>query len=343
MIEVVHLQRRPLPGFHSIERMFKDVREHLDGREFKVVVRINCFTSRGLLPRVRDAWAARKLTASVKHVTGDVHYLAWWLDPRQTILTVHDCVGLSRLQGWRRRLFKYLWYSLPVRRARYVTVVSEFTRRELLAETGCDPARVSVIHPHLSEEFQRVDRVFPASRIRVLQMGTAPNKNIERLAQALAGLDVQLVVIGQLSISQRAAVTAAGLACEEKTGLSREQILDEYANADVLAFVSTYEGFGLPIIEAQAVGRVVVTSTVCSMPEVAGTAACLVDPLDIASIRTGISRVIADADYRNDLILAGFQNVKRFRLPAIAEQYASLYRSVAVTPQDANPAWQGAR
>lgn len=328
-IDVIHLQRQPLPGFHSIERMFKDVRDHLEGSELKVQVRINQFASRGLLPRIRDAWAARRAQAAVNHVTGDVHYLAWWLDPQRTILTVHDCVGLSRLQGWRRSLFKYLWYTLPLRRSRHITVVSEFTRSELLAETHCDPARVSVIHPHLSEEFQRVDRAFATGRVRVLQMGTAPNKNIERLAQALVGLEVELIVVGHLNASQRSALVEAGVPLEEKTGLSRAQILEEYVNADVLAFVSTYEGFGLPIIEAQAVGRVVVTSTMCSMPDVAGTAACLVDPFDSASIRRGLCKVISDEKYRHALIDKGFKNVERFRLAAIAEQYAKLYRSVA--------------
>jgi glycosyltransferase involved in cell wall biosynthesis len=64
------------------------------------------------------------------------------------------------------------------------------------------------------------------------------------------------------------------------------------------------------------------------MPEVAGTAACLVDPYDIASIRTGILRVLNDADYRAGLVKAGYSNVERFRPVVIAEQYAQLYRRI---------------
>ena len=70
----------------------------------------------------------------------------------------------------------------------------------------------------------------------------------------------------------------------------------------MLTFVSTYEGFGLPILESQATGRPVVTSNVSSMPEVAGDAACLVNPYDADSIREGILRVINDDAYRKDLM-----------------------------------------
>ncbi len=342
-VSVVHLQRRPIPGFHSVERLFEDVREELRESGVQIHARINQFASRGVLPRIRDAFAARRHQAQVNHVTGDVHYLAWWLDPARTVLTVLDCVSLSRIHGLRRVLFKYLWYTLPVRRSRYVTVISEFTRRELLLETACHPAKVIVIYPHLSEEFVRVDREFNQARPRVLQIGTTPNKNIERLVAALAGLNIELTIVGELDASQRAAIKKSQLAVIEKTRLTRAQILEEYAATDIVAFVSTYEGFGLPIIEAQAVGRVVVTSDRCSMPEVAADAACIVDPTSIADIRSAFQRIIQNPDLRADLIARGFKNVQRFRLKAIGAQYAELYRKVATqSAQTTAGQWQSA-
>ena len=106
-------------------------------------------------------------------------------------------------------------------------------------------------------------------------------------------------------------------------------MLERYRKCDLVAFASTYEGFGMPILEANTVERPVIAGNVCSMPEVAGDAACLVDPYDVSSIRAGILRVIEDADYRESLMAAGRENRKRFQADVIANQYASLYRELA--------------
>ena len=136
-------------------------------------------------------------------------------------------------------------------------------------------------------------------------------------------------IIGRLEDEHRASLVTHGVAFTSASGLSDAAMRDEYAKCDMLVFASTAEGFGMPILEAQAVGRPVVTSQVSSMPEVAGDAAELVDPFDIASIRAGVRRVIEDARHREALVARGFENVRRFSPQAIAAQYAALYREVA--------------
>ena len=96
----------------------------------------------------------------------------------------------------------------------------------------------------------------------------------------------------------------------------------------MLVFVSTYEGFGLPILEAEATGRPVLTSNIMAMPEVAGDGACLVDPYNITAIRKGTLKVINDSSYRKELVQHGFENVKRFRPEKIAAQYVELYKQI---------------
>jgi glycosyltransferase involved in cell wall biosynthesis len=120
-----------------------------------------------------------------------------------------------------------------------------------------------------------------------------------------------------------------GIDYENYVGLSRQELVAQYADADLLLFASTYEGFGLPIVEAQAVGRPVVTSNILPMPEVAGDGAYFVDPFDVASIRAGVLHVVDNAEQRNRLVEAGLRNVERFRIAAVARKYAELYREIA--------------
>ncbi len=112
---------------------------------------------------------------------------------------------------------------------------------------------------------------------------------------------------------------ASGISYSYRTNLSESEILAAYHQADIVSLVSTYEGFGLPIIEAQAIGRAVIAGNVASMPEVAGEGACLVDPHDVTAIRSGILRIINEPGYRNAIVEQGFQNVKRFDPQLIAD------------------------
>jgi len=111
--------------------------------------------------------------------------------------------------------------------------------------------------------------------------------------------------------------------------LAFKDVVKEYHEADCLVFISTYEGFGLPVIEAQAVGRVVLTSNISPLKEVAGPGACLVDPLDQSAVQKKIIRIIKDESFRQQLIEAGFKNVKKYTLTNIARQYHLLHTQIA--------------
>jgi glycosyltransferase involved in cell wall biosynthesis len=164
----------------------------------------------------------------------------------------------------------------------------------------------------------------------VLQVGATPTKNIERTAEALAGLSCHLDIIGRLSASQKQALKRFGINYSNSFQLSDSEVLAKYEQSDVVIFPSLLEGFGMPIVEGNAVGRPVITSNVSSMPEVAGDAACLVDPLSVASIRAGFLRVVEDSSFRSGLIESGFKNAQRFSARTIASQYCSLYEEVGL-------------
>lgn len=327
MIDVVQFQRRPSSGAFSVERLFADVRAELPP-DFSVKLRVNRYPSRGVLQRVADAILAARQQGDVNHILGDVHYLAWFLARKRTILTVLDCVSLERMTGLRRWLFWLLWYRLPLRRAAQVTVISEYSRTALLRWVRYPADRIHVIHPPLSREFRRAPAPAPGSCPRLLQVGTTENKNLARVIKAVHGLPVTLVIIGILQDADRVTLEQHGVAFENHVDLDRSELLEQYRRATLLIFASTYEGFGLPIIEAQAVGRPVVTSALCAMPEAAGDAACLVDPYDVADIRRGIRRLLEDAHYAEELVQRGYRNAQRFAPDRIAAQYAAVYRSI---------------
>jgi len=329
-IQVTQYHRKPFGGQFSVERVFAAIRSALpETVECRVVV--SRFRSRGFLRRLWNLAEAAFYQGEINHITGDVHYLAALLHRRRTILTVLDCVSLRRATGLRRELLKLIWFEMPMRRSSVVVAISEFTKRELLELVPASAQSVVVIPVPLVGEFAPSPKVFNCSEPTILHIGAGPNKNLERVALALPGVRCKMEIVGHLDARQKRVLTECGTKYSNCSHLSDAGILDKYREADIVEFCSTYEGFGMPVIEANAIGRAVVTSNLCSIPEVAGGAACLVDPFDVESIRGGFERVIRDADYRRELIERGYRNVIRYSPDVIARQYADLYAALLET------------
>lgn len=326
-LNVVQIRRLPSATQFSVERYFNGIQSQIS----RFVSVTSCHVpalSRGLIGRVWNMLSAWTLRADVYHVTGDINYVTLLLPRKRTILTILDCQVLSRLIGWRRWVVKLLWFGIPARRVTRITAISHSTKEALLREVRFPADRIHVIPVCVSSQFQPDPRRFNQCCPRVLQIGTKPNKNVVRLVKSLAGLEVELDIVGPIDAELMAALEDTKLRYQSFGRLSDEEILERYREADIVAFVSTEEGFGMPIVEAQCIERVCVTSNCSSMPEVAGAGACLVDPLDTQSIRAGFLRVIRDAVYREQLIAAGRENRTRFDAERIARQYSELYHLV---------------
>jgi glycosyltransferase involved in cell wall biosynthesis len=137
-----------------------------------------------------------------------------------------------------------------------------------------------------------------------------------------------LRIIGKLSEEIVSVLTEYKIEYSNAFQLSDEEIRQEYKNCDIVNFPSEYEGFGMPVIEGQKTGRVVLTSHIEPIIEIAGDAVHFVNPKEVESIRDGYLKIISDAEYRNGLILKGLVNTKRFELSHIVEQYMKVYEEL---------------
>ncbi len=250
------------------------------------------------------------------------------LSKKHTIQTILDCVHLNAASGIKYKILKWFWLVIPERHARFITAISVSTKNEILRHHACDPDKIVVIPVAISQKFKNVPATFNTANPRILQVGTAPNKNIPRLIEALKGIPCTINIVGKHNPEYEQMLKDNGMNYVYEWGLSDEDIMDRYAKADIVSLVSTYEGFGMPILEAQATGRVVITSNVFSMPEVAGDSAITVNPENVQEIREAFIRVIGDADFRSGLIQKGYENIKRFDPDVIARMYLDLYRKI---------------
>ena len=327
-ISVVHLQRaRPKHAF-SIEAVFGTVRKYLP-EDIEISLAEGPAARSQFRTVALNLLAACRLTADVFHVTGDIHYVAESLPKARTVLTIHDCGFLS--EGWlmRRLAREVLWYRMPIGRAAAVTVISEATRRAVSALLPSDFAPIEVVPDCVSEAFRMDLRPFRTSRPVFLQVGTAVNKNLHRVIEALAGIECELCIIGKLSHEDLQALTEKHVKYRNLVDVEESEVVAAYRQSDAVIFASTFEGFGMPIVEANSVGRPLITSDLSPMREVAGDAACLVDPFNVSEIREAVRKLIRDAEYREGLVARGFRNAERYSPGAVASEYARIYRHVA--------------
>jgi len=278
---------------------------------------------------IKNLLLFKKQKADVYHITGHVHYIALLFSPRNTVLSIMDLRFLDTKPGLRRFLLKKLYLDLPVKRLRYITAISEQTRQEILFHTKCSEEKVRTLDlPLLDHIRSEVSAPFNQNTPRILQVGTMPNKNVPNLARALNGLTCKLVIIGRMDDALNSVLQENRIDCENRFDLSDAELRNEYEQADIVAYCSTYEGFGLPIIEAQSMRKPVITSDLSPMKETSGGAAILIDPADFLSIREGIQKIIDDSTFRSELIEAGIRNIERFSPKTVVSGYEALYSEI---------------
>jgi glycosyltransferase involved in cell wall biosynthesis len=327
-MQVTYFFRKPFMDYHkSIEGLFsvilKNMPKSVEANQYEMK-----WKSKGFVKRLMNSVDVIGRQGSINHITGDIHYTAAFMKKGKTILTIHDLAPLHRGNRFKRALIRFFWFQMPAWRVEKVTVISEFVKEQLLEEISIPASKIEVVYDCVPGDLVPIPEPLHHSRPVILHIGTMPNKNLDNVVKALTGLDIELLILGKLSKDQTKLLEGSGIGYKAYYDLDYEDVKKLYGRSNIVLYASQYEGFGLPILEANAIGRPVITSNVTSMPEVAGDAAMLVDPMRPAEIRSAITTLIDDKELRAHLVAKGFENIKRFQPKTIALQYASLYQKI---------------
>jgi glycosyltransferase involved in cell wall biosynthesis len=295
--------------------------------EFDIVHDNQCLGS-GLLGMLEDGWP---LLTTLHHP-----------------ITVDRELALSHAENAYRRLTQRRWFGflgMQVRVARRlpkIVTVSESSKRDIAAQMGVDPARMTVVPVGVDHRVfrPRPERPKVPGRIMVTTSSDVPMKGLVPLLEAVAKLrterHVELVVIGKPTEGGRVARTIERLGLEPAVrcvrGISDDELAGLYAEAEVAVVPSLYEGFSLPAIEAMACGVPLVATTGGALPEVVGSdgeTALLVTPDDPEALAVGIRRVLDDPALAEHLGERGRRRVLgRFTWEATARGTAEQYAAV---------------
>lgn len=304
----------------------------------------------------RRLWTHARLSAEMLGQAPDVlfvpaHVLPL-IHPRASVVTVHDLGYLFYPEAHKPADRRYLDWSTRwnAHQAAVVLADSQATKADLVRAYGAPEDKIQVVYLGRDESLKQVTNPLRLAAVRarydlaqryLLYVGTLqPRKNLARVVQAfericgrpeLAG--VQLVLAGKqgwLYESLFAQVAAQGL---EERVIFPGYIPDEdlpalLSAATAFVFPSLYEGFGIPVLEAGGCGVPVITSNTSSLPEVAGDAALLVDPLDVDAIADAMYRLVTDPELTAELRRRGHENVKRFSWEKCARETLAVLESV---------------
>lgn len=268
------------------------------------------------------------------------------------VATLMDAIPLSHPEWVRARwvnLKNWLWRR-TARWADHVLTVSEYSKQDISRFFGIDLEKISVVP--LGVDARYFERFAPAQRREVIRrlglpeqfylfVGTIqPRKNLERLLDAHAALsrrrqaETPLVIVGRLGWGCE--VLMARLSDDSLRGrvywlkyLPDRDVRVLLQTARALVLPSLYEGFGLPVVEAFASGSPVITSAATSLPEVAGGAALLVDPLNVGEISDAMRQVVEVAGLSEALVSAGERRASELSWSACAQRTEEVYRNVA--------------
>lgn len=284
--------------------------------------------------QVRLPRTARALAVDVLHSLGYVGPI-WAGVPH--VLTIPDMNVRTKVHRipWLKSEIVDFFMTRAARRASEIITISAFSRSEIARELGIASNRIAVTHLGTREDLPTPQRLEQSSHSRYLIAfsGSSAHKNMDGLVKAFAQTHAcrthRLMLVGKRPERDIwPLITSLGI--EDRIDMpgyvTPAELANLLANAALLVFPSHYEGFGLPILEAQTFGVPVASSLGGSLPEVAGAGATYFNSTDITGMAAALDRVISESGERTALIAAGKLNAARFSWDKCAAETIAVYR-----------------
>jgi len=262
-----------------------------------------------------------------------------WIHPKNTVVTIHGLEyehfpeAYSRFDLWHLRKST----RLASKWAKKIITISQNTKKDLIKFYGVRDEQIKVVHLGYQKYEVRSKKYEAAGTFRfpkpyLLFVGRLEKrKNLVRLVKAFARLKNNKKIVHKLVLAGKPGYGYEQIKCSIKElGVEKDVILPGYVldkdlpdlmkNADIFVYPSLYEGFGMPILEAMNLGVPVVASNISALPEIAGEAALLVDPLNTDEIADAIWRVVTNKELKEDLVKKGLEQVKKFSWEKCAKE-----------------------
>ena len=330
-MEIVFFHRNGRNGAVSIQENFSPLIEKMKGENNIFVYNVP-YDGSNPVNLIKNILFIRRYSTKkgVNHITGDIHYGILGLFGRKSVLTIHDDYAIRQAKrGYLDKIYKWLfWIYFPIKFANAPICTTPSTLKNIKKLYNSSKLRV-ITHHVVPRGLVDIGKTFNKDCPRLLQIGTANNKNLETTIKVVTGMKCKLIILKPLKPEQIQLLNDAHIDYENRYNLPYAEVIKEYQLCDVVVFPSLFEGLGVPIFEGQAAGKPVLTTNREPMKWTAGGGAVLLDdPLDVEEYRNKLMKIINDSDYRNNIVAKGKENAKRFSLDNAVAKYLELYKSL---------------
>lgn len=319
----IFIRKKAGNNYYSVER-FAETLEKISNKENLQIRILRCpVISKGFFRRLYLIIWSYFNQGDLNHILGDINFISILMKKHKTLNTFLDCRLLDEFKGIKNFLFKLLWFELPIKKSKNITFISNFSKLQIEKKVKFKINNSHVIPVPLVDNL--VFKINNNKKKNVLIVGTSKHKNIKNMIVAVKDLNINLTIVGELSDDLKLFCKLNKIRFKNLFNITNHRMRRVLAKNDILLMVSKYEGFGMPIIEAQASGTVAITSNLEPMKTVIGKNGFVVDPDKPTKIKKIVKKLLNDKKLFLKNIKRGQNNSYKYLSNVVNKKYINLY------------------